>query len=138
MSDKPAWHGRDHRAEGADPARIGVIHYVGATDEPPFLNGCSNMAATGAVPDPTPLQFYVTTGQLNQIDGDGNIVQYLDHELTIVGDVNVPVGANGLPIFELPVAYRFPTDRPYHGHDEYGGFVSGRLFKDGTFVRGVA
>ncbi|HEX8752231.1 MAG TPA: hypothetical protein VF731_02340 [Solirubrobacterales bacterium] len=132
-------HGHTHRPGSSDASEIGIAHLIGEAGEPAFLNGCYNDPGNEVLTDPTPLQFYLTAGHLNLVDVDGEtILAYGRHELTIVGDVIVPLGSWGLPVFQLPALYRFPTSRPYHGHDEYGGFVSGRLYKNGYFVKGVA
>lgn len=129
----PRYHGYSQRPGGSDSTQAGPMHLIGSPGEPDFITGF-NMAPTDAIPNPVPMGYCLIVGRPNIMDGD-QVLQYTEHKLEIVGDVDGV--APGDTVFVLPAEYRFPDDRPCHTHDFAGNYVPCRLYATGEFVYGV-
>ncbi len=151
-------HGDRHGPWGSDSSIVGVWITVGDDPRVPFINGFPS-APTGNSPDPSPLQFRLSVGPPNDCEwtwsdsgetpgsswnghpADGarpvatSIVEYLEHQIEIIGDVDGVVP--GDVVFIIPMEYRRPFDTPYKGHDNFGNYVACRLLSTGEFYYGV-
>lgn len=103
---------------------------------PIFQNGWGNISP-GTIPNPVPMGFRLSVGQLNKLDRNtGAIIWYGDHQVEIAGDV--AGGSSGTAVFTLPPAYRLNYDVPFPAHDSSMNYVACRLYATGEFVRGIA
>ncbi len=96
-----------------------------------FVNG-SNRGPTVDIPNPVPMRYRLSVGPPNDMDQDGNITGYSQHQIEIQGDVT---GLSPLDIvFYLPNEYQLDYDVPHHTHDDSGIYVPCRLLSTGEFI----
>ena len=117
MTLKPVYHGPDHKPEGDDPIKTGVIHNIGDSGEPTFENGWTGTGSFRLIVGPA---------------GEGDGKKALEVGASVSG------GTPGTAAFTLPAGYAPIADTPkLIGVDDMGAIVIWRVLATGEVLVGL-